>query len=154
MYSSVRWSKMETSRLKTEEHQFKINLYRAKNHQKLDLSACPWHHSILRHECIGIPKAYQIEIRSFRRIFSRMISIREDMVQLPMMLRIRYSNLNNQYPSYGNHVQKFVAMSENMDPRNPVMIVCDEKVKELFGCESISAMGIPEALVKHHLFEQ
>ncbi|CAH1418450.1 unnamed protein product [Lactuca virosa] len=41
-----------------------------------------------------------------------------------------------------------------LDPGNSVMIVCDEKLKEVFGCESISAMGIPELLVKHHLLEQ
>ncbi|CAI9260699.1 unnamed protein product [Lactuca saligna] len=35
--SSVRWSKIETSCLNTEEHHFKINLRRAKNHRKLNL---------------------------------------------------------------------------------------------------------------------
>ncbi|CAI9297607.1 unnamed protein product [Lactuca saligna] len=60
--SSVRWSKTETSHLNTEEHHFKTNLRRAKNHQKLELSACPRYHSIFRHECIEILKAYRIEI--------------------------------------------------------------------------------------------
>ncbi|CAH1448074.1 unnamed protein product [Lactuca virosa] len=43
---------------------------------------------------------------------------------------------------------------KNQDPGNSVMIVCDEKLKEVFGCESISTMGIPELLVRHHLLEQ
>ncbi|CAH1421502.1 unnamed protein product [Lactuca virosa] len=43
---------------------------------------------------------------------------------------------------------------KNQDPGNSVMIVCDEKLKEVFGCESISAMGIPDLLVRHHLLEQ
>ncbi|CAH1418793.1 unnamed protein product [Lactuca virosa] len=64
------------------------------------------------------------------------------------------NDVKNHVLRFKQSVQKFVAMSENMDPGNPVMIVCDEKLKELFGCESISAMGIPELLVRHHLFEQ
>ncbi|KAI3510317.1 hypothetical protein L1887_17211 [Cichorium endivia] len=51
-------------------------------------------------------------------------------------------------------VWEYIKVNNLEDPGNPVMIVCDEKLKELFGCESISAMGIPELLVRHHLFEQ
>ncbi|KAI3740901.1 hypothetical protein L2E82_31376 [Cichorium intybus] len=51
-------------------------------------------------------------------------------------------------------VWEYIKVNNLEDPGNPVMIVCDEKLKELFGCESISAMGIPELLVSHHLFEQ
>ncbi|CAH1433592.1 unnamed protein product [Lactuca virosa] len=72
--SSVRWSKTETSRLNTEEHDFKTNFRRSKNHQKFDLSAC------------SMPTLARL--RSFRRTFPRIISIREDIVQSPMMLRI------------------------------------------------------------------
>ncbi|KAL7604472.1 hypothetical protein Lser_V15G18290 [Lactuca serriola] len=60
--SSVRWSKTKPSCLNTEEHHFKTNLRHAKNHQKLDPSACPRYLSILRNESIRIPKASQIEI--------------------------------------------------------------------------------------------
>ncbi|XP_052182441.1 uncharacterized protein LOC127795052 isoform X2 [Diospyros lotus] len=40
------------------------------------------------------------------------------------------------------------------DPMNSIAIVCDSKLQELFGCESISAVGIPEMLARHHLFKQ
>jgi upstream activation factor subunit UAF30 len=40
------------------------------------------------------------------------------------------------------------------DPLNSMAIVCDSKLQELFGCESISALGIPELLARHHLFKQ
>uniref|UniRef100_A0ACD5Y8G1 Uncharacterized protein n=1 Tax=Avena sativa TaxID=4498 RepID=A0ACD5Y8G1_AVESA len=39
------------------------------------------------------------------------------------------------------------------DPSNPTMILCDSKLKDLFGCESVAALGVPQ-LVSHHLFEQ
>ncbi|PWA89428.1 DEK, C-terminal [Artemisia annua] len=43
-------------------------------------------------------------------------------------------------------VWEYIKVNNLEDPKNPVMILCDEKLKELFGCESISAMGIPELL--------
>lgn len=51
-------------------------------------------------------------------------------------------------------VWEYIKVNNLEDPQNPVMILCDEKLRELFGCESISAMGIPELLVRHHLFKQ
>nr|GEY17673.1 hypothetical protein [Tanacetum cinerariifolium] len=51
-------------------------------------------------------------------------------------------------------VWEYIKVNNLEDPKNPVMILCDEKLKELFGCESISAMGIPELLVRNHLFKQ
>jgi len=35
---------------------------------------------------------------------------------------------------------------------NPMAILCDAKLQEIFGCESISALGIPEVLGGHHIF--
>ncbi|CAK9150344.1 unnamed protein product [Ilex paraguariensis] len=40
------------------------------------------------------------------------------------------------------------------DPLNAMVIVCDAKLQELFGCESISALGIPEMLARHHLYRR
>ncbi|KAM0884212.1 hypothetical protein ACQ4PT_031131 [Festuca glaucescens] len=39
------------------------------------------------------------------------------------------------------------------DPSNPTMILCDSKLKDLFGCESVTALVVSE-LVSHHLFKQ
>ncbi|XP_051203320.1 uncharacterized protein [Lolium perenne] len=39
------------------------------------------------------------------------------------------------------------------DPSNPTMILCDAKLKDLFGCESVTALVVSE-LVSHHLFKQ
>ncbi|CAO2173314.1 unnamed protein product [Urochloa humidicola] len=39
------------------------------------------------------------------------------------------------------------------DPENPTVILCDSKLKELFGCESLTAHGVSE-LVSDHLFKQ
>jgi upstream activation factor subunit UAF30 len=33
-------------------------------------------------------------------------------------------------------------------------IMCDAKLQEIFGCESISALGIPEVLGRHHIFRR
>ncbi|XP_071689878.1 uncharacterized protein [Rutidosis leptorrhynchoides] len=48
-------------------------------------------------------------------------------------------------------VWEYINVNNLEDPQNPVMILCDEKLKDLFGCESISAMRIPELLVREHL---
>ncbi|KAK3122089.1 hypothetical protein QOZ80_8BG0664970 [Eleusine coracana subsp. coracana] len=39
------------------------------------------------------------------------------------------------------------------DPANPAVILCDSKLKQLFGCESLSAVGVSE-LLSQHLFKQ
>ncbi|CAL4999662.1 unnamed protein product [Urochloa decumbens] len=39
------------------------------------------------------------------------------------------------------------------DPENTTVILCDSKLKELFGCESLTAHGVSE-LVSDHLFKQ
>ncbi|KAL0363155.1 UNVERIFIED_CONTAM: hypothetical protein Scaly_1270700 [Sesamum calycinum] len=40
------------------------------------------------------------------------------------------------------------------DPLSSMVIHCDAKLQELLGCESISALGIQEMLVRHHLLKQ
>ncbi|WVZ92283.1 hypothetical protein U9M48_038361 [Paspalum notatum var. saurae] len=37
------------------------------------------------------------------------------------------------------------------DPENPAMILCDSKLKELFGCESLNAHGVSELLTNHFI---
>uniref|UniRef100_J3MU77 DM2 domain-containing protein n=1 Tax=Oryza brachyantha TaxID=4533 RepID=J3MU77_ORYBR len=39
------------------------------------------------------------------------------------------------------------------DPANPAMILCDSKLKQLFGCESLTTVSVSE-LLSHHLFKQ
>uniref|UniRef100_A0A453RJ17 DM2 domain-containing protein n=2 Tax=Aegilops tauschii TaxID=37682 RepID=A0A453RJ17_AEGTS len=39
------------------------------------------------------------------------------------------------------------------DPSNPTMILCDSKLKDLFGCESVTASAVSE-LLSDHLFKQ
>jgi chromatin remodeling complex protein RSC6 len=39
------------------------------------------------------------------------------------------------------------------DPVNPMAIQCDEKLRDLLGCESISAVGINEML-RRHMYKQ
>ncbi|KAK8992187.1 hypothetical protein V6N11_048282 [Hibiscus sabdariffa] len=39
------------------------------------------------------------------------------------------------------------------DPLNPMVVLCDDKLHELLGCESISVMGIHDSLLRHHLFK-
>ncbi|EMS52106.1 Upstream activation factor subunit UAF30 [Triticum urartu] len=39
------------------------------------------------------------------------------------------------------------------DPSNPTMILCDSKLKDLFGCESVTAPAVSE-LLSDHLFKQ
>ncbi|XP_023728177.1 uncharacterized protein LOC111875880 isoform X2 [Lactuca sativa] len=51
-------------------------------------------------------------------------------------------------------VWEYIKVNNLEDPENPVMIICDAKLMEIFGCESISAMEIPELLVKQHLLIQ
>ncbi|KAL8214741.1 hypothetical protein R6Q57_004190 [Mikania cordata] len=51
-------------------------------------------------------------------------------------------------------VWEYIKVNNLEDPQNSVMILCDEKLKELFGCETISAMGIPDLVTRHHLIKQ
>ncbi|KAH7572616.1 hypothetical protein JRO89_XS04G0281500 [Xanthoceras sorbifolium] len=40
------------------------------------------------------------------------------------------------------------------DPLNSMVILCDEKLRELLKCESISALGIHEMLARNHFFRK
>ncbi|KAL0362888.1 UNVERIFIED_CONTAM: hypothetical protein Scaly_1244000 [Sesamum calycinum] len=46
------------------------------------------------------------------------------------------------------------ALPRTEDPLNPAAIICDAKLQELLGCESISALGIPEMLARRHLYKK
>lgn len=51
-------------------------------------------------------------------------------------------------------VWEYIKLNQLEDPLNAMFIRCDAKLKELLGCESISALGIPEMLARHHLFKK
>ncbi|KAI3829414.1 hypothetical protein L1987_03538 [Smallanthus sonchifolius] len=51
-------------------------------------------------------------------------------------------------------VWEYIKVNNLEDPQNAVMILCDEKLKELFGCERISAMGIPDLVIRNHIIKQ
>ncbi|CAH8357483.1 unnamed protein product [Eruca vesicaria subsp. sativa] len=46
-------------------------------------------------------------------------------------------------------VWEYIKLNNLEDPANPMAIQCDEKLRELLGCESISAVGINEMLRPH-----
>ncbi|GAV87258.1 SWIB domain-containing protein [Cephalotus follicularis] len=48
-------------------------------------------------------------------------------------------------------IWEYIKVNNLEDPLNPMVILCDAKLQELFGCESISALGIPEVLGRHHI---
>ncbi|CAI8607607.1 unnamed protein product [Vicia faba] len=48
----------------------------------------------------------------------------------------------------------YIKINHLKDPVNPLAIMCDAKLKEIFGCESISALEIPEVLGRHHIFRR
>ncbi|XP_027340941.1 uncharacterized protein LOC113854239 isoform X1 [Abrus precatorius] len=49
-------------------------------------------------------------------------------------------------------IWEYIKVNQLEDPVNPMAILCDAKLQEIFGCESISAMGIPEVLGRNHIF--
>lgn len=51
-------------------------------------------------------------------------------------------------------VWEYIKVNQLEDPVNGMVIICDAKLQELLGCESISALGIPEMLARHHLFKR
>lgn len=51
-------------------------------------------------------------------------------------------------------VWEYIKLHHLEDPLNAMVILCDAKLQELLGCESISALGIPEMLARHHLFKR
>ncbi|KAJ4823606.1 hypothetical protein Tsubulata_026485 [Turnera subulata] len=52
------------------------------------------------------------------------------------------------------HVWEYIKVNRLEDPLNSMVILCDAKLRELLGCESISAVGVDEMLARHHLFKQ
>ncbi|KAK4420816.1 Upstream activation factor subunit UAF30 [Sesamum alatum] len=48
----------------------------------------------------------------------------------------------------------YIKVHQLEDPLKSTTILCDAKLQELLGCESISALGIPEMLAQHHLFKK
>lgn len=51
-------------------------------------------------------------------------------------------------------VWEYIKVNHLEDPLNSMVILCDAKLRELLGCESISALGISEMLARHHLFQR
>lgn len=51
-------------------------------------------------------------------------------------------------------IWEYIKVNQLEDPVNPMAIMCDAKLQEIFGCESISALGIPEVLGRHHIFRR
>ncbi|KAG6418983.1 hypothetical protein SASPL_121191 [Salvia splendens] len=51
-------------------------------------------------------------------------------------------------------VWEYIKSNELEDPLSSMVIHCDAKLQELLGCESISALGIQEMLLRHHLLKQ
>ncbi|KAG6416459.1 hypothetical protein SASPL_123889 [Salvia splendens] len=51
-------------------------------------------------------------------------------------------------------VWEYIKSNELEDPLSSMVIHCDAKLQELLGCESISALGIQEILLRHHLLKQ
>nr|XP_011462043.1 PREDICTED: upstream activation factor subunit UAF30-like [Fragaria vesca subsp. vesca] len=51
-------------------------------------------------------------------------------------------------------IWEYIKVNRLEDPLNPMAILCDAKLQDLFSCESISALGIPEVLARHHIFRR
>ncbi|KAL5548517.1 hypothetical protein UlMin_003748 [Ulmus minor] len=51
-------------------------------------------------------------------------------------------------------IWEYIKVNSLEDPVNQMAILCDSKLQELFGCQSISALGIPEVLARHHIFKK
>ncbi|KAE8689822.1 SWIB complex BAF60b domain-containing protein, putative isoform 3 [Hibiscus syriacus] len=53
-----------------------------------------------------------------------------------------------------NRVWEYIKVNHLEDPSNSMVVLCDAKLRELLGCESISVMGIRDSLLHHHLLKQ
>ncbi|OAY43445.1 uncharacterized protein LOC110620981 isoform X2 [Manihot esculenta] len=51
-------------------------------------------------------------------------------------------------------VWEYIKVNQLEDPLNAMVILCDAKLRELLGCDSISAVGVDEMLTRHHLFKK
>ncbi|WRX26170.1 SWIB/MDM2 domain - like 10 [Theobroma cacao] len=50
-------------------------------------------------------------------------------------------------------VWEYIEVNRLEDPLNSTVVLCDAKLRELLGCESIPVMGIDDTLLRHHLFK-
>lgn len=57
-------------------------------------------------------------------------------------------------PEALRRVWDYVKVKRLEDPHNSMVILCDEKLGELLGCESITAVGVPQMLIRHHFFKR
>ncbi|KAM7263985.1 hypothetical protein ACFE04_001668 [Oxalis oulophora] len=53
-----------------------------------------------------------------------------------------------------NRVWEYIKINHLEDPMNSMVVLCDEKLRELLGCESISGFGISQMLTRHHFFRR
>ncbi|XP_022886574.1 uncharacterized protein LOC111402471 isoform X1 [Olea europaea var. sylvestris] len=51
-------------------------------------------------------------------------------------------------------IWEYIKVHQLEEPLNSMTIICDAKLQELLGCESISALGMPEMLARRHLFKK
>ncbi|XP_024023690.1 uncharacterized protein LOC21397167 [Morus notabilis] len=51
-------------------------------------------------------------------------------------------------------IWEYIKVNNLEDPLNKMVILCDAKLQELFGCESISGLEIQEVLARHHIFRK
>ncbi|KAM6580690.1 uncharacterized protein LOC115706553 [Cannabis sativa] len=51
-------------------------------------------------------------------------------------------------------IWEYIKVNNLEDPLNPMAIICDSKLQELFGCDSISTLGMPEALARSHICQK
>ncbi|KAL6544524.1 hypothetical protein OROMI_023386 [Orobanche minor] len=49
---------------------------------------------------------------------------------------------------------EYIKVHQLEDPINSTTILCDVKLHDLLGCESVSSLGIPEMLARRHLFKK
>ncbi|KAL8542538.1 hypothetical protein ACS0TY_003417 [Phlomoides rotata] len=55
---------------------------------------------------------------------------------------------------FSQRLWAYIKVNQLEDPVSCMVIHCDAKLQELLGCQSISALGIQEMLVRHHLMKQ
>ncbi|KAF8023809.1 hypothetical protein BT93_F1097 [Corymbia citriodora subsp. variegata] len=51
-------------------------------------------------------------------------------------------------------IWEYISVNQLQDPRNTMMIRCDAKLQEIFGCESIQTLAMPEVLAQRHLIRR
>ncbi|PSR96256.1 hypothetical protein CEY00_Acc26304, partial [Actinidia chinensis var. chinensis] len=51
-------------------------------------------------------------------------------------------------------IWEYIKVNQLEDRMNSMVILCDTKLQELFGCGCISALGVSEMLARQHLFKR